>query len=168
VEEESLKEGETRGGNASPYSLTPLFAPLCAPHHGPFTECVPGTAPLEEVLSLTGGISLVRLKEKQVRQELFSKGKKKVSKIMTLFFMENNVGIARYAIYSSRRLGGAVARNRIKRTFREILNGSKSRLQGYDFIIIPREGVKGVSSKDMGPLVEQEFLNVGIMGKSGS
>ncbi len=76
--------------------------------------------------------------------------------------------MARYAVYSSRRLGGAVSRNRIKRTFREVLNSLKSHLQGYDLIIIPREGVKDVSSREVGLLVEEQFRNLGIMGVSGS
>ena len=84
---------------------------------------------------------------------------------MTLFFLENGIGKARYAIYSSKRLGGAVSRNRIKRMFREILNYLRLRLRGYDFIIIPREGVKEMRRQEVDPLVEVQLLDVGVITK---
>ncbi len=82
---------------------------------------------------------------------------------MVLYFKENSLGKPRYAIYTSKRLGGAVSRNRIKRIFRELLNRKKRELQGYDFIIIPREGAKDLKRQDLCPDVEKVLFDHGIL-----
>ncbi len=69
----------------------------------------------------------------------------------------------RYAIYGSKRLGGAVERNQIKRLFREFLNRTKSRLQSYDLIIIPRVAIKELSYPVASEQIESFFVNHGIL-----
>ena len=104
-----------------------------------------------------------RLKDKKVRQLLMLQGKKVTSRMMTLYFQDNGLGITRYAIYSNKRLGGAVTRNRIKRLFREILNVSKGRLRGCDLIIVPRTEVSGMNGAQVRPYVLQQLLENGIL-----
>ena len=104
-----------------------------------------------------------RLRDKKIRKLLILHGKKVVSRFMTLYFMENDTGVARYAVYGSKRLGGAVQRNRVKRLFREILNLVKLRLRGCDLIIIPRTGVAGMQSDQVRPDVIRELLNNKIL-----
>ncbi len=131
-----LKEEEIKEENGSPYNPVGASSP----------------SPLE------------KLTEKKDRRYLFLHGKKTVSSIMVLYFRENGLGRPRYAIYTSKRLGGAIARNRIKRIFREVLNRNKRDLQGYDFIIIPREAAKDLRGQGReGGGIEKIFINHGIL-----
>jgi len=104
-----------------------------------------------------------RLKDKKVRKQLILQGRKGVSRVMTLYFMENGMGVIRYAVYSSKHLGGAVVRNRIKRLFREILNRSKSRLGGFDLIMIPRAAVSRMDSSEIRSSVLRQLIDNGIL-----
>jgi ribonuclease P protein component len=83
--------------------------------------------------------------------------------MMTLYFRENDMGVTRYAIYSNKRLGGAVTRNRIKRLFREILNLSKARLRACDLIIIPRTAVSEMDDAEVRPYVLNQLFDNGIL-----
>jgi ribonuclease P protein component len=107
-----------------------------------------------------------RLKDRNTRRLIVLQGKKVGSSAVSLYFQENGIGLFRYAIYSNKRLGGAVKRNRIKRLFREILNVSKSRLQGFDLIIIPRTGITGMSAAEVRPYVVRLLLDNGILRDS--
>ena len=57
-------------------------------------------------------------------REIYKDGKKIHSKKFVLFGRMNNIGHSRIGITVSRKVGGAVVRNRIKRLFREVFRRS--------------------------------------------
>lgn len=57
---------------------------------------------------------------------------------MTALFLANGLPHDRLGIIASRRLGGAVQRNRAKRLIREIFRLHKHSAAGWDVVIIPR------------------------------
>lgn len=58
---------------------------------------------------------------------------------MVVRFVPNARDHDRYAISTSRRLGGAVARNRVRRRLREILRHAPNRTgRGWDILIVVR------------------------------
>jgi ribonuclease P protein component len=57
---------------------------------------------------------------------------------MTALFLANKLGHGRLGIIASRRLGGAVARNRAKRLIREVFRRNKTIGSGWDLAIIPK------------------------------
>jgi len=82
---------------------------------------------------------------------------------MVLYFQENGIGIPRYAVYASKKLGSAVQRNRVKRVFREAIYVKKEALKGYDFIVIPREGSKALGVHEVISYVGKILLDNGML-----
>ncbi len=61
---------------------------------------------------------------------------------LTLFVLSNELDVTRLGVVATRRLGGAVIRNRSKRLVREIyrLNKAKTSALGLDIVVMPRPG----------------------------
>lgn len=74
---------------------------------------------------------------------------------LVVFFRPNKLSFARLGVSVGRKHGNAVRRNRIKRVFREAFRLSRDALpQGYDYVLIPRRGVKEYRTADV-----QDALN---------
>ena len=58
---------------------------------------------------------------------------------LTLFVLPNNLVVSRLGVIATRRLGGAVRRNRSKRLVREIFRLNKTG-PGLDIVVLPRPG----------------------------
>jgi ribonuclease P protein component len=61
-------------------------------------------------------------------------------RFMTLIALPNGTQKARLGVSASRRLGGAVLRNRAKRLIREVFRKNKPAV-GLDLVVIPRPGL---------------------------
>jgi len=68
---------------------------------------------------------------------VYDKGSSWASELMVMKALPNQLALSRYGFSVSRRLGGAVVRNRVKRRLREILR-SLSLEPGWDIIFITR------------------------------
>jgi ribonuclease P protein component len=68
---------------------------------------------------------------------VYSKGKSWTNGFFVMKVMPNGLTLSRYGFSVSKRIGKAVARNRVKRVLREILR-AKSLEPGWDIIIIVR------------------------------
>ena len=58
---------------------------------------------------------------------------------MTLFVLPNRQDVTRLGVIATRRMGGAVYRNRSKRLVREIFRLNKGR-PGFDVVVLPHRG----------------------------
>jgi ribonuclease P protein component len=71
---------------------------------------------------------------------------------------KNDLGHNRYAFVTSRRLGGAVVRNRIRRMLREMTRLTAPRLrQGYDIVFIARNEIVGQPYNKINDVIGQLF-----------
>ena len=68
---------------------------------------------------------------------------------MVIRFVANDLGFDRYAISTSRRVGGAVTRNRIRRRIREVLRTSIGAGPGWDILVIVRPSSAGATFDEM-------------------
>ena len=96
-----------------------------------------------------------RLKTEEDFQRVYEEGKKQVNNYFVIYGRENDRGIPRIGLVTSRSLGKAVERNRVKRMLREAFRKNKSLFDFYDIVVIPREKVTSLNNKN----IEREFLN---------
>jgi len=68
---------------------------------------------------------------------VYSKGCSKVNRLIVMRALPNGLGLSRYGFSVSRRVGGAVTRNRVKRLLREILRLMPLK-PGWDIVFIAR------------------------------
>jgi ribonuclease P protein component len=70
-------------------------------------------------------------------QKVYEKGVKVHSRLFTLFRLPNGLDVGRLGIAATRKLGGAVVRNRAKRLVRETYRRHKL-APGFDIVIVPK------------------------------
>ncbi len=82
-------------------------------------------------------------KEKLTKRSEFEKvyqlGITKRDRLLVVRILNNKLNINRFGYSVSKKLGGAVTRNHIKRLFREIVRQAEIK-QGYDIVVIARTG----------------------------
>jgi ribonuclease P protein component len=70
-------------------------------------------------------------------QRIYEQGTRSHGRFSTVFFLSNSLGIARLGIAATRKLGGAVQRNRAKRLIRELFRHNPV-APGIDIVVIPK------------------------------
>jgi ribonuclease P protein component len=78
-----------------------------------------------------------RIKKRPEFERVYNQGLKTPGRFMTLFLLRNGSSVSRLGIAATRKLGGAVERNRAKRLAREIFRRHKPP-PGLDLVVIPR------------------------------
>lgn len=68
---------------------------------------------------------------------IYQTGFKRNGRLMTLFTKQRDSGVARLGIAATRKMGGAVERNRAKRVVREVFRHHKP-AGAIDVVVIPR------------------------------
>jgi ribonuclease P protein component len=104
------------------------------------------------------GVRLTTAERVRCRPEyeaIYERGTRLSSRFMTVFVLANGRSFARLGIAATRKLGGAVQRNRTKRLVREVFRRNKP-LAGVDVVVIPR---REMIEADY-PHVEAEYLAV--------
>lgn len=82
-----------------------------------------------------------RLKKNHDFQRVISHSKQKVSKYFVIYYMKNNLNLARYGISISKKFINAVGRNKLRRRTRAILDNANIFNVSYDIIIIIRKPI---------------------------
>lgn len=87
----------------------------------------------------------VRLRARAEFVAVQERGRRVASRHMTLLALPNTLGVNRLGVVASRRLGGAVMRNRAKRRLREMFRAGHPETpvqgQAYDIVVIPRREI---------------------------
>jgi ribonuclease P protein component len=96
-----------------------------------------------------------RVRHRPEYEAIYQNGARLSSRLMTVFVFANGRSFARLGIAATRKLGGAVQRNRTKRLVREVFRRNKP-LAGVDVVVIPR---REMIEADY-PHVEAEYLAV--------
>ncbi len=81
-----------------------------------------------------------RLRRKSEFETVFEQGRRSSGRFMTVLLRPNRLESPRLGIVASRKLGGAVQRNRAKRLIRDLFRRHKPDLgpEGQDVVVIPR------------------------------
>ena len=78
-----------------------------------------------------------RIKARAQFQQIYQKGARVHGRYSTLFVLVNQLTYSRLGIAATKKLGGAVKRNRAKRLIREIFRRNKIS-HGFDVVVIPK------------------------------
>jgi ribonuclease P protein component len=70
-------------------------------------------------------------------QQVYTQGTRIRSRYATLYVLASNRNIGRLGVAATRKLGGAVQRNRAKRLIREIFRRNKI-APGFDLVVVPK------------------------------
>jgi ribonuclease P protein component len=77
-------------------------------------------------------------------QKIYERGARLQSRYFTIFLLGNELGMGRLGIAATRKLGGAVERNRAKRLIREVFRRNKP-ARGVDVVVVPKRGLLDAS-----------------------
>jgi ribonuclease P protein component len=73
-------------------------------------------------------------------QRVYSKGKYSASAYLVVYVLQNRLNVTRLGITTSKKVGNAVKRNRMRRLIRENLRNLSNRLiRGIDIVIVARK-----------------------------
>ncbi len=87
-----------------------------------------------------------RLRKNEEFHRVFKLGKAFVGDKIVVYKLENGLSYNRVGITVSRKLGGAVERNRLKRIVREAWRAREGELRrGFDLVVVPRMKAKTAS-----------------------
>ena len=89
-----------------------------------------------------------RLKKRQDYESVLEGSSSYVSRLAVLKTKSNSMGMSRYGIIASKKVGGAVERNLAKRRLREILRQAEVK-SGWDVVVIARAGVNKATFFDL-------------------
>ncbi|MFP4104788.1 MAG: ribonuclease P protein component [Phycisphaerae bacterium] len=83
----------------------------------------------------------LRIKKRDDLDRVFSRGQRINDRYLTVFAVQNGLTFSRGGVAVSKRHGGAVRRNRLKRLCREAIRHVLPDLpEGWDVMVIPRAG----------------------------
>ena len=95
-----------------------------------------------------------RIRRRAEYLQIYDRGVKTHGRYLTLFTLSNGLPVGRLGIAATRRLGGAVERNRAKRLIREVFRRNKL-APGFDIVVIPKRELLDASLTAL----ETEFRN---------
>ena len=78
-----------------------------------------------------------RIRRRAEFKQVYERGSRANSRYSTVFMLPNDRGVGRLGIAATRKLGGAVQRNRAKRLIREVFRRNKI-ADGFDVVVIPK------------------------------
>ena len=96
-----------------------------------------------------------RVRRRAEFQQVFERGTRLHSRFFTLLLLPNGRATSRLGIVASRKIGGAVQRNRAKRLIREIFRHLPARQAAIDLVVIPRRELLDAAF----PTLELDFQN---------
>lgn len=106
----------------------------------------------------------LRLRRPEDFERIRRQGRQYHHRLMFLSVMPNGLAVNRYGIVTSKRLGKAVARNRVRRRLREILRLLHPRLQsGYDIVIVARPAVAGQPFGAIQRIIDELCQQAGLL-----
>lgn len=108
----------------------------------------------------------LRLRHPNDFQRLKMHGRAVHHPFFTLSYLPNDLPHNRYGVITSKRLGKAVRRNRIRRQIKEALRLLHPNLkQGLDMVVIPKQIVLGKPFRAIQNALEQKLNSVGLVDK---
>lgn len=93
-----------------------------------------------------------RMRRRADFERAYKGGTRIRARYATLFVTTNQLEVGRLGIAATRKLGGAVVRNRAKRLIREVFRRNKI-APGYDLVVVPKRELLGATL----PAIEADY-----------
>ena len=91
-----------------------------------------------------------RVRKKKDFVSLYKRGSCARGKYFNLIYLPNNLNYSRMAVVVSKKIGNAVARNKVRRRARELFRRNKEMLtQSMDLVLVAKKEIREASWKDM-------------------
>jgi ribonuclease P protein component len=101
-----------------------------------------------------------RIRRRPEFKRVYDGGARLHSRYATIFLLANGREVGRLGIAATKKLGGAVQRNRAKRLIREVFRRNDI-AAGYDIVVVPKRELLGASltvlEADYRTLLERRF-----------
>src|SRR5437879_11226091 len=85
-----------------------------------------------------------RIRRREEFRNVYDRGVRTHSRYGTVFVLANTLGVGRLGIAATRKLGGAVERNRAKRLIREVFRRNNI-ASGFDVVVVPKRNLLDAS-----------------------
>ncbi len=94
----------------------------------------------------------------------YRKGVSTVSPLVVTYVLKNRYGFTRIGITASKKIGGAVQRNRARRVIRRALASLDIDMsRSYDLIFVARGKTTRCKSWEVAPLIKQRLCEAGVI-----
>ncbi len=98
-------------------------------------------------------------------KRLYYRGKSVASPCLVTYAMKNRSGAVRYGITTSKKIGGAVQRNRARRVIRATLRELAPEVQGgWDIVFVARSKTTRVKMQQVLRDMSAHFAQLGVTG----
>lgn len=95
---------------------------------------------------------------------LQQEGRSRANPLLLVRYRRNDLDRTRYGISTTRRIGSAVVRNRLRRRFRTLLRRfDPLLLSGWDVLIVARGAAAGVRQDELENALAQVFASARLM-----
>lgn len=115
-------------------------------------------------------IKVISVKLNKEFKRAYFQGKFKAHPFLVTYMVKNKTNIPRCGITVSKKIGGAVERNRarriIKRAYYELLKENNLNFSGYDLVFVARTEIADKKTQDVKKVMKKqiEFLLNGFVG----
>lgn len=107
------------------------------------------------------------LKENKDFRRLYYRGESRASACLVTYAMKKRGGKIRYGITTSKKIGGAVERNRARRVIRAAFSELESRIEGsWDFVFVARSKTCKVKMQTVLRDMEKQMLEMGVLNEN--
>lgn len=96
-----------------------------------------------------------RIRRRRDFQQVYAEGARASGRYLTLIVRRNDLGVSRLGIVATKKLGGAVRRNRAKRLIREVFRRAKPEV-GLDIVVVLRPEAVTASLAEL----DRDYRNV--------
>lgn len=104
------------------------------------------------------------LKENKDFRRLYYRGRSVASPVLVTYAMSSRYSGCRIGITTSKKIGGAVERNRSRRVIREAYHTLEDRINGdWDFVFVARSRTSAVKMQEVLDSMQEHFVQLGVI-----